>query len=90
MSPEAGWLLVDQIVPRLRAVIPRSVLCVGAEDHEELIQDATCMAARIMENGERKGKRVPHQSAAYSCTGRHINEKLAHDFYVSRALGCIN
>jgi DNA-directed RNA polymerase specialized sigma24 family protein len=65
MSPEAGWLLVDQIVPRLRAVIPRSVLCVGSEDHEELIQDATCLAARIMHNGEAKGKRVPHQSAAY-------------------------
>jgi DNA-directed RNA polymerase specialized sigma24 family protein len=65
MSPEAGWLLVDQIVPRLRGVIPRSVLCVGSEDHEELIQDATCMAARIMDNGEKHGKRVPHQSAAY-------------------------
>ena len=60
MSPEAGWLLVDQIVPRLRAVIPRSVLCVGSEDHEELVQDATCLAARIMHNGEQKGKRVPH------------------------------
>ena len=65
MSPEAGWLLVDQIVPRLRAVIPRSVLCIGAEDHEELVQDATCLAARIMHNGEKKGKRVPHSSAAY-------------------------
>ena len=65
MSPEAGWLLVDQIVPRLRAVIPRSVLCIGAEDHEELVQDATCLAARIMHNGEQKGKRIPHQSAAY-------------------------
>ena len=65
MSPEAGWLLVDQIVPRLRAVIPRSVLTVGCEDHEELIQDATCMAAKIMHNGERKGKRIPHSSAAY-------------------------
>ena len=65
MSPEAGWLLVDQIVPRLKAVIPRSVLCIGAEDHEELVQDATCLAARIMHNGEQKGKRVPHSSAAY-------------------------
>jgi hypothetical protein len=65
MSPEAGWLLVDQIVPRLKAVIPRSVLCIGAEDHEELIQDATCLAARIMHNGEQKGKPVPHSSAAY-------------------------
>ena len=65
MSPEAGWLLVHQIVPRLRAVIPRSVLCVGSEDHEELVQDATCLAVRIMHNGEQNGKRVPHSSAAY-------------------------
>jgi DNA-directed RNA polymerase specialized sigma24 family protein len=65
MSPQAGFLLQDQIVPRLRAVIPRSVLCVGSEDHEELVQDATCMAARIMHNGEQNGKRVPHSSAAY-------------------------
>jgi hypothetical protein len=65
MSPQAGWLLVDQIVPRLKAVIPRSVLCIGSEDHEELIQDATCMAARIMHNGEQNGKRILHQSAAY-------------------------
>jgi hypothetical protein len=65
MSPKAGWLLVDQIVPRLRALIPWSVPCVGSEDHEELVQDATCLAARIMHNGEQKGKRVPHSSAAY-------------------------
>jgi hypothetical protein len=65
MSPRAGFLLETQVVPRLKAVIPRSVLCVGSEDHEELIQDATCLAARIMHNGEQKGKRIPHQSAAY-------------------------
>ncbi len=65
MSPQAGFLLQTQIVPRLRAVIPRSVLCIGSEDHEELVQDATCLAARIMHNGEQKGKRVPHSSAAY-------------------------
>ena len=70
MSPEAGWLLVHQIVPRLRAVIPRSVLCVGSEDHEELVQDATCLAARIMHNGEQNGKRVPHSSIAY-CAIQH-------------------
>jgi hypothetical protein len=65
MSPQAGYFLVNQIVPRLRAVIPRSVLTVGSEDHEELVQDATCLAARIMHNGEQNGKRVPHSSAAY-------------------------
>jgi hypothetical protein len=65
MSPQAGYLLQDQVVPRLRAVIPRTVLTAGSEDHDELIQDATCLAARIMHNAEAKGKRISHGNAAY-------------------------
>ena len=45
MSPQAGFILQDQVVPRLKAAIPRAVLTIGSEDHEELIQDATCLAA---------------------------------------------
>jgi hypothetical protein len=65
MSPRAGWLLVDQVVPRLRAVIPRSVLTVGCEDHEELVQDATCLAGRILHNAEANHKRISPSNAAY-------------------------
>jgi DNA-binding NarL/FixJ family response regulator len=65
MSPQAGFVLQDQVVPRLRAVIPRSVLCIGSEDHEELVQDATCLAARIMHNAEAKRKRISPSNAAY-------------------------
>jgi DNA-directed RNA polymerase specialized sigma24 family protein len=65
MSPRAGYLLVDQVVPRLRAVIPRSVLTVGTEDHEELVQDATCLAGRILHNAEAKHKRISPSNAAY-------------------------
>ena len=56
MSPQAGWILQEEIVPRLRSAIPRSVNCVGAEDHAELIQDATCMAARMIDRVEGQGK----------------------------------
>ncbi|MGA2160480.1 MAG: hypothetical protein ABSG90_14860 [Dehalococcoidia bacterium] len=52
-------------MPRLRAVIPRSVLCIGSEDNEELIADATLMAGRILDNAESKGKAVSASSAAY-------------------------
>jgi hypothetical protein len=45
MSPQAGWTLQEEVVPRLRSAIPRCVHCVGAEDHEELVQDATAIAA---------------------------------------------
>ena len=65
MSPQAGFVLQDQVVPRLRAVIPRTVLCVGSEDHEELVQDATCMAARIMHQAEANGKTVTASSVSY-------------------------
>jgi hypothetical protein len=65
MSPQAGWLLVDQVVPRLKAVIPRSVLTVGVEDSQELVQDATCLAGRILHNAEAKGKRISPSNAAY-------------------------
>jgi len=56
MSPQAGWILQDQIAPRLGASIPRNVKCVGAEDHEELVQDAICMSAQMLERLEKSGK----------------------------------
>ena len=45
MSPQVGWILQEEVVPRLRASIPRNVNQVGDEDPEELIQDATCINA---------------------------------------------
>ena len=65
MSPQAGYLLETQVVPRLRAVIPRAVLCIGSETHEDLIADATLLAARNMHNAEAKGKTITASSAAY-------------------------
>jgi len=65
MSPQVGFLLQDQVLPRLRAVVPRSVLCVGSEDHDELVQDSCALAARIMHNAEAQGKTVTASSAAY-------------------------
>jgi len=56
MSPQAGWILQEEIAPRLRSAIPKSVLCVGAEDAQELIQDATVMAARMIDRVEQQGK----------------------------------
>jgi hypothetical protein len=56
MSPQAGWLLQDQIVPRLRAAIPKTASLEGTEDTEELVQDSIALAARMIENTERAGK----------------------------------
>jgi DNA-directed RNA polymerase specialized sigma24 family protein len=57
--------LQEQVVPRLRAVIPYAVRCVGCEDPEELIQDATAMAASIFHKAEAAGKKVAASSVAY-------------------------
>ena len=56
MSPQASWLLQEEVVPRLRSAIPRAVRCVGAEDAEELIQDATVIAAKMIIRAESLGK----------------------------------
>jgi hypothetical protein len=65
MSPQAGWILQEEIVPRLRSAIPRNVNQVGSEDPEELIQDATCMAAKMLDRTERQGKTVTPGNIAY-------------------------
>ncbi|MCX6921807.1 MAG: hypothetical protein NT154_01100 [Verrucomicrobia bacterium] len=58
MSPHAGFLLQDQVVPRLRSAIPNVVAFIGCEDAEELIQDGTALAAQMMHNAEQAGKKV--------------------------------
>jgi hypothetical protein len=65
MSPQAGWILQEEIVPRLRASIPRNVSQVGAEDPEELIQDATAIAAKMLHSAEAAGKKVTSGNIAF-------------------------
>lgn len=72
MSPQAGWILQEAVVPRLRAVITRSVSCVGCEDVQELIQDATAIAAKMLHSVEAAGKTVTPGNIAYYA-GRHLN-----------------
>ncbi len=46
-------------------MIPQSVRPVGCEDVEELVQDATAIAARMLESVETAGKRVTPGNLAY-------------------------
>ena len=64
MSPQAGFVLLDQIAPRLRAVIPH-IKTVGAEDAEELLQDALTLAAKMLHDLEERGKEVTPGNIAY-------------------------
>jgi len=65
MSPQAGWILRDEVLPRLRNAVPRAVKQVGAEDADELVQDATCMAAQMMHRNELNGKQVTPGNVSY-------------------------
>ena len=65
MNKASGAILLDEIVPRLRSVIPHCVKTVGAEDSEELIQDAIANAAKMLESVERQGKTVTPGNIAY-------------------------
>jgi hypothetical protein len=67
MSTQAGYILNEQIAPRLGAAVPRLVLCVGAEDSEKLIYDGICMAAKMIDRVEQQGKlgKVSSSNIAY-------------------------
>jgi len=65
MTTQAGDLLVEQIAPRLRALVPRSVKPVGAEDAEEVVQDAITIAAQTLHRVEQSGKKFTAGNIAY-------------------------
>jgi DNA-directed RNA polymerase specialized sigma24 family protein len=65
MSPHNGWILQEEVVPRLRYSIPYQVNRIGSEDQEELVQDATCMAAKLLDNAEKANKTVTPGNIAY-------------------------
>ena len=71
MSPQAGWLLQEEVVPRLASAIPHAVNFVGCEDSHELIQDATAMAAKLLDSVDRANKKVTPGNLAYY-TIQHI------------------
>src|SRR5882724_8551141 len=65
MSPQAGWSLQEEVVPRLKSAIPKAVHFVGSEDPQELVQDATAIAAKMLHNVEAAGKKVASGNIAY-------------------------
>ena len=85
MSPQVGYLLRDQVLPRLRSAIPNAVSFIGCEDAEEPIQDGTALAAQMMHNAERAGKKVVR-----SASGRRGREITAGNvcYYTIEKLRC--
>ena len=65
MSPAAGLMLVEKIVPIIEATVPHAVKTVGAEDFGELVQDTVTMAAQMVESCETRGHPIYPNSVAY-------------------------
>jgi DNA-directed RNA polymerase specialized sigma24 family protein len=57
-------MLVNEVVPRLRNVV-RTIPKVGHEDDEEIIQDCTLQAARMMDSAEKAGHPITAGNASY-------------------------
>lgn len=83
MSPQAGMLLVEEIMPIISATVPRVVRPVGAEDSEELVQDAVCSAAQMVEASEKAGKPLYSSSIAFYAIQRTKSGRRA--MYAGRA-----
>jgi DNA-directed RNA polymerase specialized sigma24 family protein len=65
MSPAAQELFMSQIAPILIAAVPRVVIPVGAEDADELVQDALVAACEAVHRLEKRGKQIIPKSVAY-------------------------
>ncbi len=87
MSSHADTVLIDEIVPRLRHLIPHKVSFVGAEDAEEVLQDATLMAARLLARARANGKQVtPGNIAFYTLLHLRCGRR-SHSASASDAMG---
>jgi hypothetical protein len=66
VSPQAGAVLMEQVAPRLKGMLPR-IKPVGSEDQEELFQDGLALAAKMLHDLEQRGKTVTPGNIAYYC-----------------------
>jgi hypothetical protein len=66
VSPHAGAVLMEQVAPRLKGMIPR-IKPVGSEDAEEIFQDGLALAAKMLHDLEQRGKTVTPGNVAYYC-----------------------
>src|ERR1035441_9984821 len=90
MSPQAGFLLQTEVLPRLKSVMPQAVSFIGSEDAHELIADGTLIAAQMIHNAEKAGKQVVRNPGAGRRGARKIRTISAGNvaFYTIQRLKC--
>jgi hypothetical protein len=65
MNRKTETLLLEEIAPRLRAAIPKTIPMVGPEDPEELLQDGLAIAIGLLQSVQRSGKKVSAGNIAH-------------------------
>ena len=65
MHSSTEQLILQEVQPRLRAAIAQSVPLVGAEDVQELVQDGTVIALRLLDSATRSGRKVTGGNLAF-------------------------
>jgi hypothetical protein len=90
MSPQAGFLLQTEILPRLKSAIPIAVSFIGSEDAQELVQDGTLIAAQIIHGAEQAGKKVVRNPGNGRRGARKVRTISAGNvaFYTIQKLKC--
>ena len=73
MSPLLQQAFMDKVYPVICATVPRIIRPIGAEDPQELVQDALAMACRDAEALERNGKTAQLKNIAYFTIQRMKN-----------------
>jgi hypothetical protein len=86
MNCDTETLLLEEVAPRLRAAIPKTVPMVGSDEPNELVQDGLAIAMGL-QSAKRNGKKVtPGNIAHYTVlalrsgrrsTGQRKNDVLA-------------
>jgi len=65
MNCETETLLLHEVVPRLKSVIPKTVPRIGPEDEDELVQDGLALAVGLLQSAQRNDKKVSAGNIAY-------------------------
>ena len=65
MNRKTEALLLEEVAPRLRAAIPKTIPMVGPEDPEELLQDSLAIAIGLLQSVQRSGKKVSAGNIAH-------------------------
>lgn len=78
MTAYAGALLVREIMPIITATVPRAVKPVGSETFDELVQDVTATAAKMVDSCESRGKKIIPNSIAYYAVQQSKNGRRSY------------